>query len=534
MLKKIITITIVLVMVISLSGCDRSDGFLGRGANNNTEKVTSSDIYIPIEKLRTLNPIVSKDEDAYYINKLIYDGLFQLNNNLEIEPVLAESYNYTNDGYSVTIYLKSGIKWHDGNSFTANDVKFTIDAYKSAGTKCIYHNYVNNISSVTAKNSNTVVVNFNNNKNVAIENFIFPIIPKHQFKNISQSTQEDVNFIPIGTGKYKVKDYDSYFELVLVANEEYNLGKTANNKILFQVMRDKKDALNLIDMNTVSISFAKEIDRDTDYTNKDVEVTSFPSNEVEFIGFNFSNEYLKNKKIRQAIAHAIDTKNIIETGYYQSGVVNDNIYYPNYLGVDSSNDKYDYDIDKATELITEAGYVDNDGDGKVENEDGEVLRVNILVNNNPARVVAAQSIKNGLDKLPIESNIIDQEWDVYNNSLKKGDFDIFIGGYKIEDIYDMRFMLHSGFSNIIRYSNPNLDLLLDKMQSGISKEEKLSTFKKIKKILDDEIPYYCLLYKTYGAITPKSFKGELYPMFNDFYRDCGDWKCIYEKQEGEE
>lgn len=516
--------------MVGLTGCSQTKSFFGGGTAKTVETVTSSDIYIPIEKLRTLNPVISKDEDAYYINKLIYDGLFEFNENLEVIPVLATSYEYGNQGGSVTINLREGINWHDGSSFTAEDVKFSIEAYLSAPGNTIYSSYVNNIKSVTIKDSYTVVVTFSNNTNVGIENFVFPIIPKHQFRTIGETQKLDANFIPVGTGNYEVEKYDLYSELILIANKNSNHGVVAKNRLLFQVMSNKKDALNLIDMNGVSLTFSKQIDRDTGYSKKDVKVTSFASNEIELIGFNLSKKTFQDKRVRQAIAHVIDAKTIIDTGYFQSGMTNDNLYYPNYLGINSKGSAYSYDVDKAGELLTKAGYIDRDGDGKVENIDNDKISVNILVNaNDPSRIVAAQTIKTGLDKLPIDSTVVVKEWEDYNSALNSGDFDIFVGGFKIKETYDLRFMLHSSYANKIGYSNPKLDVLLDKMQSGISNEEKKETYQKIKDILTDELPYYCLLYKTYGAIAPNSFKGKLNPMFHDYYRNSEEWNCVYEK-----
>ena len=154
----------------------------------------------------------------------------------------------------------------------------------------------------------------------------------------------------------------------------------------------------------------------------------------------------------------------------------------------------------------------------------------VLVNSeDQQRTAAAQIIKNGLDKLPIQSYIINKDWSAYNTDLSKGNFDIFIGGYQLKDNYDMRSMLHTNYLNVIGYSNPTLDVLLDKMESGISKNEKKSTFTKIKAILNEDLPYFCLLYKTYGAIASPALKGEIKPYFYNLYNGCENWSCVFEK-----
>lgn len=527
-MKKIMTIVALFVtMTLVLSACSSTDGFLS-GRDKKKETVTSTDVYIPIEKVRTLNPIIAKDEDSYYIDKLIYDGLFRLNDKLEPEPVLVSSYEFSDEGYTLTLDLKSGVKWHDGSDFTAADVKFSIEAYLSSADSP-YYSYVNNIRSVTVKGNNTVVVHFRTNTNSSLENFVFPIIPKHQFKSLAAARVEDEDFTPIGTGAYQVESYDNYFELVLQANPNWHMGYIAQNRLLFEVVPNRTDIVNMMGMSKVSLTFSKSMERDAEYANKKVTMTSFPSNEVEFVGFNFGKKTFQNKMVRQAIAYATDTKKIIEKCYYKNGILNDNIYYPNYYGVKSKKDEYKYNIDKALELLTNAGYIDRDGDGLVEDAEGNKITINILVNlEDPARISAAQIIKEGLDRLPIETIITTVEWNEYNSALNRGDYDIFIGGFKIRENYDLRFLLHSAQANIIGYGNPELDELLDKMESGLTTEEKRSTFKQVKELLNEEIPYYCLLYKTYAAVTPETFDGKPDPLFNDFYRNCQEWKCIYE------
>ena len=133
MIKKSIAIAAILSIIISsLTGCGEAPKFLGGTPKTQADTVRSDEVFIPIEKIRTLNPIVSKDEDAYYVNKLIYESLFDYDENLTLVPLLAESYMYSPDGSSVTIKVKQGIHWQDGEEFNAEDVNFTMDALISA------------------------------------------------------------------------------------------------------------------------------------------------------------------------------------------------------------------------------------------------------------------------------------------------------------------------------------------------------------------------------------------------------------------
>jgi peptide/nickel transport system substrate-binding protein len=532
-MKKIIAIAAILIMIASLAGCGETTNFLGGNTQEEKNTIRSDEVYIPIEKIRTLNPIVSKDEDAYYVDKLIYEGLFGLDKNLTLTNALADSYSYGDDGYSVTIRLKQGIYWQDGEELTADDVKFTIDALTSASytNTTLYTAKIQNIkyTKLDSKDPYSITIYFNNNTNVSMSNFTFPIVAKHQFRNIEAAKNTDADFVPIGSGPYKVSAFNELTHIVLDGNSRYHGGNAPTNILNFQIIPKKRDAINLMDVNNISITFSKEIDRDTIYTNKNVDIVSFPSNEVELIGYNFRKPMLQDPRIRHAISCSINTEGIIESAYYKNGVQNDTIYFPNYLGISSTRAHNSYDMKKAKKLLTEAGFIDRNGDGMIENANNESLTVNILVNSeDQSRMAAAQIIKTGLDQLAVKSNIVSKDWNGYNSDLASGNFDIFIGGYQLKENYDLRFLLQTNPGNPIGYSNPTLDVLLDKLQSGVSEKERMETFKAIKSIMINDLPYDCLLYKTYGAIASPGFKGDIQSTFFDMYLGSQGWYSMIE------
>jgi len=534
MTRKIIAIAAIFIITLSsLAGCGETTNFLNGTTEKEKKTVRSEDVYIPIEKVRTLNPIVTKDEDAYYLNKLIYEGLFGFDKNLAITNVLADSYTYAADGTSITVNLKQGVFWQDGVELTAEDVKFTMDAIAGAS----YTNstlYVTNISNVKntkldSKNPYQITIYFNNPLNSSLSNFTFPIIPKHQFKNLDAAKKGESGFIPIGTGIYRVADYNELSHIILKENEKYHGDNHPTNTLHFQIIPKKQDAINLMDVNNISITISKELDRDTIYTNKKVNVINFPSNEVELIGYNFRNPALKDARVRKAIASSIDTEEIIESAYFKNGIQNDTIYFPNFLGINSSKANNLYDITKAKSLLKEAGYNDKDGDGLLENALNETITINILVNaEDQSRVAAAQIIKEGLDQLLIRTNIISKDWNGYNSDLVSGNYDLYLGGYQIKENYDLRFLLHTNYSNLTGYSNSTLDALLDKMESGISQEDRKATYAQISEIMTDDLPYYCVLYKTYGSIVSPTLNGEIRPTFLNLYQGAEKWFMMLE------
>src|SRR5665647_1279934 len=129
-LQKLISIIMVSLLALSVGGCSKTKDFFDYQKEPETIYKTANKAYLSMGRVKTLNPVISKDKDVYYIDKLIYNSLFKLDENLLPQNDLAESYTY--DKNKITIKIKNELKWSNGESLTANDVKFSIDAYKKA------------------------------------------------------------------------------------------------------------------------------------------------------------------------------------------------------------------------------------------------------------------------------------------------------------------------------------------------------------------------------------------------------------------
>jgi peptide/nickel transport system substrate-binding protein len=241
MKKKSIAIAAIFIIALSgLTGCGETTNFLTGSTEQSVNTVRSDEVYIPIEKIRTLNPIVTKDEDAYYVDKLIYESMFGFDKNLALTNVLADNYSYAPDGTSLTVNLKHGIYWQDGEELTAEDVKFTIDTISAAvytsGT--LYASNISNVKYTKLDNKDPyqITIYFTSPQNVSLANLTFPIIPRHQFKNTDAARTAESDFIPIGTGPYKVADYNELSHVILTGNENYHGSEKPTNKLNFQII----------------------------------------------------------------------------------------------------------------------------------------------------------------------------------------------------------------------------------------------------------------------------------------------------------
>lgn len=517
--KYFFKIALAFIIMLFIAGCGDDIPLSGDETEKELPSITSAVVSIPIEKIRTLNPVLSLDEDAYFLNNLVYEGLFALNKNLEAEGALAESCEYQGGG-ALLIRVKKGVLWQDGESFSAQDVKFSVDAYQSVPTNLrgSYGPAAALIKYAKVIDQETVLIQFADENNASLENLTFPILPAHKYKKPGDLARAEKEFIPLGTGPYWVSNFERNREITLTGNPFYKKD-IPKNILHFKIMPKREEAVTLFDIGEISITFLKDIDRSTLIEDKAVTVVPFISNEAEVLGFNFNHGALQNRDVRKAIAHAIDNKSILETCYYSSGVSNDNIYYPGYMKVESEGPLYGYDINKATELLKSSGF--------------EGLSLNLIFNSeNQARNLAAQIIKSGLEKAGISVNLISLLKDEYEMRLRKGEFDLYLGGFKFNENYDLRPLLYTGGAlNFIRYSDIKMDMLLDKMQQGLMTDEKRKTFETLHDYYKNEIPYYCLLYKTYGFAATTGLTGEIAPVFYNVYNGCESWRVTGVKPE---
>jgi ABC-type dipeptide transport system, periplasmic component len=528
-IKWIITAAAAVMISVCLAGC--GTGSSTTTSSGGTEYQTKNEVLLAMNSVKTLNPAISTDEDTYYITKLIYDGLYSLDNELTPTKNLAKRIAVNQAAKSITVVLVK-TNFQDGRQLTATDVVFSVQAYKAEGSKCRYYDLVKDITSVRKINSRTCRIYFDSASDMSVAHLTFPILPAHRYDySVSTLLAAKQNFRPVGTGQYKYSSFDTTRLLTLKAYADYH-GDMAVNTVKISVIPNKSaaSAFNLIQSSTISLLISKSPTREGSIEKSAVKIKNFASSQMEMIGFNIKKTEMENKTIRQAIATAVNNKAIIQNCYSGSGMRNDNLYYPGYLGVKSSGDRYAYDLDKAAVLFEDAGYADDDHDDMLEDEEGKELTLTILVNNSSTRYSAVKIISRSLKSLGIHVNVVRSTSEkAYLKALKKGDYDLFYGGYSMNELSDLRDILSTdGTSNFIGYSNTKLDRYLNQMGFGIEEDTAVNKYKQIKQVINSDLPYYCVLYKTYGAIKAPSLEGTVSPSFNNYYYGCGNWKCKYE------
>jgi len=510
----VILVSVVSVLVLALGGGSSSSSSTTTSTSSDTKYKTSSTVYLPLNKLKSLNPLSSNDSDTYYITQLIYSGLFKLDKNLNVEGDLADSYSTSASSGEVTVKLKSA-KFSDGSSVTASDVRYTVGKIKEIGSKSPYYKYASKIDSVSTSGSRSVTIRFKSKYNAAVDNLVFPIVSSSDYSKGS-------SYKPMGSGQYKYSSYNKKTYLKLVPNKDY-FGDVAKNNIKFKRIKYSSKTMNFITTDALTAYVSTSSNAKSSAEDKSLKCTQIKSNEMEYLGFNFKDSRLAQRKVRQAIAYAINTDSIVSDYYGDAYILSDSIYFPGFLGTKNNGDPYKYNQSKALGILKKLGYADSNEDGTLEDNKGKDLTLSLIVNTgNRKRLDAANEIAAELTSIGIKTTVNKYSWTSYKSALSKGNYDLVIGGYKFDKEYNLRDLFDKG--NDLNYSNSAVVSDVDKMETSLKSDDLKSLYSNVKSELEDDLPYYCLCYKKYSFITGQHFSSSESPTFFDRYRGISTWE----------
>ena len=478
-------------------------------------------LYLAAERFDTLNPLVSQSEDVYYISKLIYDGLFEFDENMNAAPKLVQEYTVDTEKAAIHIELKEGVKWHSGKSLKAEDVRFTVNAIKQAGSKSPYYNKCSRIMYVNVQNNRELTIYFNNNYDCSLDMLTFPIVPSADYDNAYQFVVDTENFKPDGTGMYEYASYNYLKRLRLKPNEDY-YETAATNKIYISILPDSSYASALTEINEVTCYIDKSADGYSTVMDKDLAMYDIISGQVEFVVFNTKKANLSSEKMRRAIAYGIDSEKIVKNAYASDAVLADTLYYPNFLGVAETGQMSDYNYEKAKELLAELGLADVDADGLLEDASGNSVSFTILVKkSNAQRVSAGRIIKKNLETLGIEANVKALSAKEYKQAVAAKNFDLLIAGCEMEETYDLREFFNG--KNDWGYYDGDLLAKVRELERLYSEEEQKDKYIQVKEALLEQMPYYTLCYKKMRLVGISTFTAESLPTFDNIYKNCNTW-----------
>ena len=321
--KYVFIVFIIIILVISIFIIKRNEKEKEQAMqyenSNKEEKV--KEITLAIASLDTMNPILSNNKNVQDISKLIYDPLITLTTDYKVQACLAKEWAKQSDN-SYLIKLRENVRWSDGERFTAEDVRFTIDRLKDTNT--IYSSNVEHVTQVEIVDDYTLKITLDKEIPFFEYNLTFPILSKNYYEG-EDFVNSEKNKSPTGTGKYKISEVQpSYITLVKNTSwwnkeKELTIEKITIN--LYSSIGELYNSFKLgnIDLISTTNNNLQEYIGTIGYSSKEMK-----GRDHTFLSFNTKNYFLSKQEVRQAISYSIDKENII------SSVLNNKYYTSNF------------------------------------------------------------------------------------------------------------------------------------------------------------------------------------------------------------
>ncbi len=290
----------------------------------------------------------------YFMPLVLYDANFQ-----RLQGEMAQSWAIGNEGKQYIFVVRSGVKWHDGQPFTAADVKFTLDLIRNPDTGSIFQSRLAGITNVRMVGTDRVIVDLQSPNASLLDTLtLVPMLPRHLLQNIpprdlARSDWWRTN--PVGTGPFKWSRLvpDQFVELV--ANPDYWRGKPKLDRLVNRYFREAGSAVLALRSGDIQFTYVTADEAAALRNDPNIQVISGPSQVVNYIGFNLKDPRFQNPKVREAIMRAIDRKAILESLF--GGTANPaGCIYTNPRFVPKGMDGNTYNQARARQLLQEANW----------------------------------------------------------------------------------------------------------------------------------------------------------------------------------
>lgn len=456
---------------------------------------------------------------------LMYDSLFIPDANNTPKPWLATEDKVSADGLTHTITLRDNVKWQDGQPFTSADVKFAYEFYQK-NTHSRWTPPVKNFTSIETPDAKTVVITLPApDPSFALRLLAdVPIIPQHLWKDVTDPKTFENN---VGTGPFKLVEYKADEFYRFQANADYFMGKPAIDELLMPIIKDPTTVFSSLktgEIQATTVALSPELVKDFE-SNPDMKVERGPGFATTMFQFNTQRAPWDKVQVRQAVALAINTQQLVDTVLLGYGTPGNPGWLHPATAFHDPNLKSEYNPEKAKTLLDGLGYTDTDNDG-VREANGKPMAAELLVqSNNPQRIRSAELIAAALKDIGINLKVTSLDTDSVTaktwpefDVAKGRDFDVSMWGWSAPVMVNPLRMTElivsdpaKGSINIGGYSNPEVDTLAAELTTTVDTAKQKELVQKLEAIIARDLPFVMLYYQDgIYAFRPAPFGQWLY------------------------
>ena len=484
-MKKIISILLFITLIIgSISGC------------SNQQQETSQQ---KADEGRVLNYGLEGDIDTtdpnyrtlaveHTLFRQIYEPLYFVNHDTgDMENRLAESYEVSDDGLMYTFKIKEGVKFHDGTEVKAEDVAFTIE---SAAKSTYISSTVANFDSTDVIDDYTLEVKLKAPYASFLENVVqLYIMPKAYYESIGS---EAFAKAPIGCGAYKFVSRVVGSSITLEAFKDYYRGEASIKNVSMKIFSDSAASALALEAGDIDIYGIKATDYERFSKMNKISLYQAETPHITTLHMNTEVKPFDNPAVRKAINYSLNRQFMMDVNLEGLGTVTSNIVSPLMFGYDENAATYDYNPDKAKQILAEAGIETPINIGKIRGTAfGEDLAPIILEN-----LAAIGIISEGIEIT-----------DGFIEDACKGNYDIGIMGLVVYngvawdmDAYSILFDSKAiDAFNLPRINNPRIDELFEIGRTATNEEERLEVYKELNRLVQEDSGW-AMLYSMYNNL----------------------------------
>lgn len=492
-MKKIGIVVLSLILLVGgLVGCSAGSKDTSSGSDQKqTESENSIVAYVGTNIFESsLDPVKGAMSYGYSFTNA---SLLKVDPNSEYVSDMATEWEVSDDALTYTFNVREGVKFSDGSDMTAEDIVFTYEAVKD--NQAENENVdLTRLDSVTAAGDYTVVFTLSEPYSPFLDTTaMLGIVPSDSYDS------EAFDREPIGTGAWKVAQYDANQQIIVEPNEYYYEGVPALDQVTLVYM-DNSTALSAAQSGQLDVVMVG-----SDYATQSVEGMTLQALETmdirqislptqplhEHEGIMYGNDVTSDKAVREALAIGIDRASIIQNAF--NGIGKPVVSFTSNLVWANTESYEDNRKDEAAQLLENAGWVDNDGDG-IREKGGVVCEFDVYAAED--RYVLAAALAEDALEMGIAINPHSSNWDDISVNMNTSPVLWGWGQYSptvLDSLFNSEYIYLDDYSNTALYANPEVDVLIEKALSEVTQEAAVADWKEVQKLANADYPYLYLV-----------------------------------------
>lgn len=512
-----------------LAGCTRTSGGVSGGRHSWT---VPGVLRIAIQQdLKNLNPLLNSNTTDGFVARLLFEPLVSANDRGDPVPMLAmqvptlENHGVSRDGLTITYHLRHDAYWTDGVPVTSRDVQWSWQAIMNDANNIVSRHGYDDVRSIDTPDAYTVVVHLKERFSPFVNTFFaesdqpYPVAPAHVLDKYANINEIPFDSEPmVSDGPFRFGEWSHGDHITLLRNDHFFMGPVGLQRIELKIVPDENTSVNLLRTHAVDWIYQASIETYPDVSQiPDTRIAWVNVNGYEDIQLNDARPFLRDVRVRQAIAYALDKTQLVQTlTYGQQKEATEDL--PDWMwAFDSDVHSYPHDVAKARSLLEQAGWQPGP-DGVMEKDGQPLVLVEVTNNSNVTRRKESVIVQEQLRQAGIEMQVKYFAGDVLfapageGGILQLGRFDISLAGWYsgIDPDDSSQYMCRNippGGYNYDRYCSASMDAAQIDALTHFDHPTRKLAYARIQQLLHDDVPELFIYWYRFEQPMSVDFKG---------------------------